>query len=199
LTRENIDEVTSDEFMDFLIDQGVLFGWSFHYIPVGDSPDFRLMITPEQRAYLAQRIPQIRTQKPIKIADFWNDGELTGGCIAGGREYFHINAGGQVKPCAFVPYTADSIRDRSITEILSSPLFRAYQKRQPFSSSHLRPCPIIDTPQALRDIIEESGAEPAYPGAESLVDPDTAERLDRRAEIWRKQTARMEAREHAEA
>jgi hypothetical protein len=30
--------------------------------------------------------------------DFQNDGEFVGGCIAGGRNYFHINSNGDAEP-----------------------------------------------------------------------------------------------------
>jgi MoaA/NifB/PqqE/SkfB family radical SAM enzyme len=186
LTRHNVEEVTSDEFMDFLIEKGTVYGWSFHYIPVGKNPDLDLLITPEQRAYLAERIPFIRANKPIPIADFWNDGELTHGCIAGGRFYFHITADGSVEPCAFVHFAADNVKGKSLLEVLRNPLFKAFQKRQPFSDNFLRPCPIIDVPGALREIIEDSGARPTHPGAESILTRTVANHLDRRSEDWGK-------------
>jgi MoaA/NifB/PqqE/SkfB family radical SAM enzyme len=68
VTRDNVMEVTSDDFIDFLVDKGVTYGWFFHYIPIGRDPDPELMVTPEQRAYLAERIPYIRTHKPIMLA-----------------------------------------------------------------------------------------------------------------------------------
>lgn len=186
ITRYNVMEVTSDEFIDFLIEKGVTYGWTFHYIPIGRNPDVDLMVTPEQRAYLAERIPYIRTHKPIQIADFWNDGELVEGCIAGGRSYFHINAKGDVEPCAFVHFALDNINEKSLLEVLKSPLFAAYQKRQPFSKNLLRPCPIIDVPQALREIVRESGARPTHEGAETVLEGTIACFLDRRSSEWEK-------------
>ncbi|WP_229234887.1 metal ABC transporter solute-binding protein, Zn/Mn family [Candidatus Methanoliparum sp. LAM-1] len=53
ITRDNVMEVTIDDFIDFLVDKGVTYGWFFHYIPIGRNPDPELMVTPEQRAYLA--------------------------------------------------------------------------------------------------------------------------------------------------
>ncbi|MDI6814225.1 MAG: radical SAM protein, partial [Desulfitobacteriaceae bacterium] len=92
VTRHNAAEVFSDEFMDFMVEKGALYGWSFHYIPVGRDPDLDLLLEPEQRLWLAERVVQIRETKPLMVMDFWNDGELTQGCIAGGRRYFHITA-----------------------------------------------------------------------------------------------------------
>ena len=139
------------------------------------------MITPEQRAWLVKRVAEIRMTKPILVADFWNDGHFTGGCIAGGRMYFHINAAGMVEPCAFVHFATDNIRDKSLKEILASPLFTAYQKRQPFNKNHYAPCPIIDAPQALRDIVKETGAQPTHDGAQDVLSGLQATFLDRRS------------------
>ncbi len=121
ITRENVEEVASDEFIDFLIKKGVKYVWTFHYIPIGSEPNLDLMVLPEQRAWLVNRIVQLRSEKPIAIIDFWNDGALIGGCIAGGRCYFHINARGDVEPCAFAHFAVDNIKEKSLKDVLQSP------------------------------------------------------------------------------
>jgi len=185
VTTQNVETATSDEFMDFLIDQGVRFLWSFHYIPIGRSPDVSLMISPEQRAYLSKRIGEIRKSKPLPIADFWNDGEITHGCIAGGNSYFHINARGDVEPCAFVHFAVDNIHYKSLLEVLHNPLFAEYQKRQPFSDNMLRPCPVIDNPQILREMVRLSGAHPTHEGAETVLGSEIGSFLDQRSAEWK--------------
>ncbi|SMB96961.1 Radical SAM superfamily enzyme, MoaA/NifB/PqqE/SkfB family [Thermanaeromonas toyohensis ToBE] len=186
VTKDNIEEVASEAFIEFLITKGVKYLWSFHYIPIGRDPDVSLMITPEQRAWLYKRFRYLRTHKPIQIIDFWNDGELTCGCIAGGKSYFHINARGDVEPCAFVHFAVDNIREKSLKEVLSSPLFMAYQKRQPFSENYLRPCPVIDVPEALRDIVRETGARPTHPGADTVLGGEIGSFLDQRSSEWKR-------------
>ncbi len=187
-TRDNVKELFSDEFMDFLMEKGVLHTWNFHYIPIGREPNLDMMITPEQREWLAKRVPEIRQSKPIFIADFWNDGSSTNGCIAGGRRYFHINSKGEVEPCAFVHFAADNIKDKSLEEVLQNPLFKEYQKRQPFNDNMLMPCPIIDNPKELREMVKKSGAKPTHPGADNVFDEDVAEELEDLAERWRKKS-----------
>jgi MoaA/NifB/PqqE/SkfB family radical SAM enzyme len=186
ITSQNVELITNDEFIDFLIAQGAKFLWSFHYIPIGRKPDLDLVIRPEQRAYLAERIPNLRKNKPLPIADFWNDGELTSGCIAGGRSYFHVNARGDVEPCAFAHFAVDNIRDRSLLEVLHSPLFAEYQKRQYFSENKLRPCPIIDNPQVLRKIVQATGAHATHEGAETLLGAEIGAFLDQRSADWKR-------------
>ncbi|ACA60223.1 radical SAM protein [Candidatus Desulforudis audaxviator] len=194
-TRENVEEITSDGFVDFLVEKGARYGWIFHYIPIGRNPNPDLMLTPEQRAYMATRVPAVRRNKPIMLADFWNDGELTQGCIAGGRRYFHVTASGAVQPCAFVHFSTHDIYHHSLEEVLRSPLFTAFQKRQPFCGDHLRPCPIIDVPSALREIMTESGAKPTHDGAGDVLKEKVGEHLDRRAAAWAAAVAEVRSRQ----
>jgi MoaA/NifB/PqqE/SkfB family radical SAM enzyme len=158
-TRTNVEEVSSDEFVDMMIDKGAAFAWYFTYVPVGRDPDINFMVTPEQRKYMYERINYIRSTKELFAIDFWNDGEYSGGCIAGGRRYLHINAAGEVEPCAFIHYSNVNIKEVSLLEALQSPIMKAYRKRQPFNPNHLRPCPLIDNPEKLLEIVRESKAK----------------------------------------
>ncbi|HHY59615.1 MAG TPA: radical SAM protein [Clostridia bacterium] len=156
--KYNVEAVSSDRFVDFLIDQGCLFGWYFTYMPIGKDAVVDLMVTPEQREYMYRRVRQMRAEKPCFILDFWNDGEFVGGCVAGGRSYVHINSQGYVEPCAFIHYANANIRECSLLEALQSPLFQEYRRRQPFNENHLRPCPCLDNPDALLEMVRASGA-----------------------------------------
>ncbi|MCX7918285.1 MAG: radical SAM protein [bacterium] len=169
VTRENNEFVVSDEFVDFYEKQGCFLGWYFNYVPIGKRPALELMPTPEQRIHRINRLAELRKTKSILLADFWNDGNLVGGCIAGGRNYLHINSHGDVEPCVFVHFATDNIKNKSLVEVLKSPLFAEIRKRQPYSHNHYRPCMIIDNPEVLREIVEKTGAYPTHPGAETVV------------------------------
>lgn len=157
-TRENVLEVGSDAFIDLMIEKGAAFGWYFTYIPIGKDVDLTYMATPQQRAQMFDCIKHFRQTKPIFLVDFWNDGEASHGCIVGGRGYFHITAVGDVDPYAFVHYAACNIKNLTLAEALGNPLFRAYQQRQPFHDNVRRPCPLIDHPEKMREMIKASGA-----------------------------------------
>ncbi|NLY88384.1 MAG: radical SAM protein [Firmicutes bacterium] len=157
--RYNTESVASDEFVDEMIARGCRFAWNFTYMPVGKDADVNLLATPEQRTYMYRRIREIRETKPIFAIDFWNDGEFSDGCIAGGRSYLHINANGDVEPCAFIHYANVNIKEASLLDALRSPLFMAYRRRQPFNENHLLPCPLLDNPEILCAMVKESGAK----------------------------------------
>ena len=85
-----------------MIDMGAKFAWLFTYMPIGAAAVPELIATAEQRKFMYEQIHKFRETKPIFTMDFWNDGDAVGGCIAGGRGYCHINANGDVEPCAFI-------------------------------------------------------------------------------------------------
>ena len=172
--RYNTESVGSDEFVDDMIARGCKFAWNFTYIPVGKDAVPDLLATPEQRKYMYHRVREIRATKPLFAMDFWNDGDSTNGCIAGGRRYLHINAAGDVEPCAFIHYSNANIHDMSLLDALKSPLFAEYRKGQPFNKNHLRPCPLLDNPEALARMVKASSAKSTDMEAPEDVDVLTA-------------------------
>jgi len=157
-TRENTEVIGSEEFIDYMIAKGAKFAWFFTYMPVGVDAVPDLMVTPEQREFMYHQIREFRQTKPIFTLDFWNDGEYSGGCIAGGRRYLHINANGDIEPCAFIHYSDSNIHETTLLEALQRPLFMQYHQNQPFNSNHLRPCPLLDNPDYLAAMVDQSGA-----------------------------------------
>ncbi len=171
-TRANAESIASEEFFDWMIDQGVLFAWIFTFMPVGYTTDTSLMVTPEQREHLYRFVRAMRQEKPLFTLDFQNDGEFVGGCIAGGRRYLHINAAGDVEPCVFAHYSNVNIHDVSLLDALRSPIFMEYYKGQPFNDNLLRPCPIFENPEKLPAMVARAGAH-----STDLEHEETAEHL----------------------
>ena len=188
-TSKNYQAVTSDKFYDMEIEAGAKFALYFHYMPIGSDADTSLLLTPEQREHVYRTIRKkrrTRNGKPIFVMDFQNDGESVGGCIAGGRNYFHINSEGDAEPCVFIHYSDSNIREKSILECLRSPLFKQYYKGQPFNDNMLRPCPMLENPQALRHIIDVTGAK-----STNLTCPESADELCSKCDLYAKEWAPM--------
>lgn len=174
-TSKNIETVTSDEFVELMVNSGCRYALYFHYMPVGNDAALELLPTVEQRKYLCQRIREIRNMehgKGLFTMDFQNDGEFVGGCIAGGRNYFHINANGDAEPCVFIHYSGANIRENTLLEVLKQPLFMAYYNNQPFNENHLRPCPMLENPEFLEKMVKETGAK-----STDLQSPESVEHL----------------------
>lgn len=157
-TSKNVEVIGSEEYFDSMIDMGAKFAWFFTYMPIGAAAVPELIATAEQRKFMYEQIHKFRKTKPLFTMDFWNDGDAVGGCIAGGRGYCHINANGDMEPCAFIHYSDSNIKEKTLLECYQSPLFMAYRRSQPFNDNMLRPCPVLDNPGRLTQIVEESGA-----------------------------------------
>lgn len=171
-TSANYKSITDEAFYDHLIDLGAYFIWFFHYMPVGNDASPDLLLTPEQREYVYHTVRRLRAEKPLFAMDFQNDAEYVEGCIAGGRRYLHINANGDVDPCVFIHYSDSNIRERSLLDCLRSPLFMAYHDGQPFNDNMLRPCPMLENPEKLREMIAKTGAH-----STDLQSPESVEHL----------------------
>lgn len=158
-TSMNYESIISEEFVDDMIDRGALFAWYFHFMPVGKGTGKELLPKPNQREHVYHELRKFRKTKPLFFLDFQNDAEYIGGCIAGGRNYLHINANGDVEPCVFIHYSDSNIREKSLLESLQAPLFMAYHDGQPFNENMLRPCPMLENPQLLRNMVKKSQAK----------------------------------------
>lgn len=186
-TANNYLDVTSDKFLDMIIEKGCYFAWYFHYMPVGMNSGTELLLNPEQRMYVLNRIREIRGLeggKEIFAIDFQNDGEFVHGCVAGGKRYLHINAAGDVEPCVFVHYSSANINEKTFLECLQQPLFQAYRKNMPFNENFLRPCPMLENPEWIRKMVKETGARSTDLEAPESVDHLTDKTIEY-AENWK--------------
>jgi len=189
-TSQNLDSISSNAFIDQLVEWGARFIWYFHYMPVGNDAAPVLLPNPQQREQMYHRIREIRATKPIFAMDFQNDGEYVGGCIAGGRRYLHINANGDVDPCVFIHYSDSNIREKTLLECLQGPIFMAYHDGQPFNENHLLPCPMLENPELLREMVHRTGAH-----STDLQSPETVDHLCDKcasyAECWKPEADRL--------
>jgi MoaA/NifB/PqqE/SkfB family radical SAM enzyme len=172
-TRENWDEVTSKEFLRFYFDeQGVFYGWLFQYMPIGRSYTLREMVTPEERLEMFKRNVWAIKEGGYNYIDFWNQGVMTDGCLAGGRNggYLYIDWNGNVMPCVFIPFYCDNILDiynrgGTLNDVLYSAYFKKirewqdeYALRRPAreKGNLILPCPIRDHHEAICRILQDS-------------------------------------------
>ena len=95
----------------------------------------------------------------------------------------------------YIHYSNANIRNCTLLEALQSPIFMAYHDGQPFNDNHLRPCPMLENPQILREIVEKTGAHSTDPQS-----PETADHLcakcDEYAKNWQPTAERLWACSH---
>ncbi len=190
----NWDVVSSDAYLDFLREKGAWFGWMFQYVPVGKDADPSLVLSPEQRAEVKRRVDAYAERHGFVLVDFWNNGHLVHGCAAAGIGFVHVNARGDVEPCAFCHYSDSNIREKTLVEALRSPFFRRFRKAQPFDANPLRGCPLMNHPEALAAAVREGGAHSTH-----LHAPESPEELGAKTApidaAWRKMAERLQSEE----
>jgi MoaA/NifB/PqqE/SkfB family radical SAM enzyme len=180
-TRENVELVTDERFVEYYGGQGAVFAWYFMFMPVGRDPILDLVPTPEQRVQCGRTINALRKRYPVFMADFWNDGPAVGGCLAGGRRYLHVLNSGRVEPCVYAHFGVDNIRETSLLDAANSDFFRAIRRAFPFNQhgNLRRPCMIVDNPDVLRRLVAEYVVPQGHEGAEDIVsNPDVVEWID---------------------
>lgn len=183
-TSQNYKSIISEEFVDEMIERGALFAWYFHFMPVGKGTGKELLPKPDQRKHIYHQLRKFRKTKPLFFLDFQNDAEYIGGCIAGGRNYLHINANGDLEPCVFIHYSDSNIKEKTLVESLQSPLFMAYHDGQPFNKNMLRPCPMLENPNLLRDMVKKSQAKSTDILEKENVD-DLCDKCEDYAKDWK--------------
>ena len=185
-TANNAEMLLSDEMINYYFDQhGVLYAWIFQYMPIGRGVDVSLQVPPFIRKKMWEREQQLLREKRIFIADFWNGGTFTSGCIAGGRSrgYLYIDWNGNIYPCVFVPYWKDNINElfsqgKTLTDALFSDLFKgirewqksySYMRPPDCRGNEIRPCFFRDHHQQAHNLILKTEANPGYPSAKEAL------------------------------
>ena len=187
-TSKNIDILLTDEFYDLYFDKlGATYMWQFQLMPIGRGKDtFDLMVNPENRVKLYRQWEHILSDKKYLLADFWNSGVLTTGCIAYGRPgcgYIYIDWNGNIMPCVFVPYSVDNVYDlyktgKTIADAGFSDFMKNGRKWQrDYGVSHprtpdnwLMPCSIRDHYENFKKSILPSNATPENEEAADIMD-----------------------------
>ena len=150
VTTENIQEVTSPEFLKSLSDRGCRAVIFVEFVPVTDESK-ELAPGDKERDYLAAEIIRLRREHPEMVyVSFPGDEKGSGGCVAAGRGFFHINSHGGAEPCPFSPYSDINVRNTSLREALHSPLFMALRDGGLLLDDHEGGCVLYEK----REIVE---------------------------------------------
>ncbi|MDD5952294.1 MAG: radical SAM protein [Oscillospiraceae bacterium] len=154
VTKENLQEVTSDAFLHHLKDSGCMALFYIEFAPTTPSLQ-KLAPTDKERRDLEQRLTVIRKDYPeMLFLSFPGDEKSSGGCIAAGRGFFHINSHGGAEPCPFSPYSDSNVRDTSLREALHSELFEKLQNSGALLDDHVGGCVLLQKQQEVRAYLQ---------------------------------------------
>lgn len=152
VTKENLKETTSDNFLDRLLQSGCKAVFYIEYVPADGSTN-HLAPDGEDRTYMENRINELRErQKKILFISFPGDEKSSGGCLAAGRGFFHINAAGGAEPCPFSPYSDTSLLNTTLQEALRSPLFIRLKSEGILSREHTGGCVLFGQEKLVKKL-----------------------------------------------
>ncbi len=153
VTTENINEVYSDAFLDKLYRLGCKAVIYVEFVPVTDDSK-HLAPGEKEQAFMLKAVKRLRRRKRgMVFISFPGDEKSSGGCVAAGRGFFHINSHGGAEPCPFSPYSDINVKDTSLRDALQSPLFRALQTEGLLQDDHIGGCTLYMNRDKVEAII----------------------------------------------
>ena len=156
VTRDNVHEVSSEKFLNSLYERGCKLVIYVEYVPVTDeSKD--LALTEIEQLYLKGEIARLRRDfEEMVFVSFPGDEKSSGGCIAAGRGFFHINSHGGAEPCPFSPYSDINVRDTSLKEAINSRLFKALQDGGVLADDHVGGCVLYEKKDMVEALLQQN-------------------------------------------
>jgi MoaA/NifB/PqqE/SkfB family radical SAM enzyme len=162
LCQTNIDDLLTEQWIDRLIEMGVMYTWFHVYRPMGPDANAQLSLTPEQQLRARRFVVEMRARKPIIIIDAYYDGEGQALCPAATGISHHINPWGDIEPCPIVQFTKESIHDsgdephRSLRDkFIHSDFLRDFRE---LAQSTTRGCIVLERPDLLKQLVEKHTA-----------------------------------------
>ncbi len=153
VTKNNLEEVTGKSFIQSLKDRGCKIFFYVEYVPVSnDTAD----LAPEdkEREYLKNVINEYRIQDDHTLfISFPGDEKASGGCLAAGRGFFHINYKGGAEMCPFSPYSDINVKDTSLKDALKSKLFSKLKDNNILNQDHIGGCVLFEQRELVESLI----------------------------------------------
>ena len=144
VTTENLDEVLSDAFVESLADRGCKAVFYIEFVPVTEEAK-HLAPGDAERERIRAGIDRLRGTHPETVfVSFPGDEKSSGGCLAAGRGFFHINSHGGAEPCPFSPYSDINVAETSLKEAIASPLFRELRDGGHLMEDHAGGCVLYE-------------------------------------------------------
>ena len=157
VTTQNLREVSAESFLKTLSDRGCKLVIFVEFVPVTEEAR-DLAPGDEEREFLRAEIARLRAEHPEMVyISFPGDEKESGGCVAAGRGFFHINSHGGAEPCPFSPYSDVNIKNCSLREAMHSPLFTALRSGDILLDDHEGGCVLYEKRAQVEALLAGSG------------------------------------------
>lgn len=154
-TKNNLTSLVSNEYIDMLHDLGCKVVFFIEYVPVNPET-VNMAPTDNEREILLENIDSLREEfNDMLFMSFPGDEKDSGGCLAAGRGFFHINSHGGAEPCPASPYSDINVKDTSLLEALNSKLFRSLREGGILIGEHEGGCVLFEHKNEVEKILEK--------------------------------------------
>ena len=153
-TKGNLSSLLSNEYIDQLHEFGCKVVFFIEYVPVNvETKD--MAPSDEEREILFDNIERLRNEyDDMLFLSFPGDEKDSGGCLAAGRGFFHINSHGGAEPCPASPYSDVNVKDTSLLEALNSKLFKSLRDGGILMDDHEGGCVLFEHRDEVERILE---------------------------------------------
>lgn len=152
VTTDNLKEVSSESFIGMMSEKGCKAVIFVEFVPVDEDSE-HLAPGDEDREYLKAEIMRLREEHPEMVfVSFPGDEKNSGGCIAAGRGFFHINSQGGAEPCPFSPYSDINVKETSLREAMKSKLFLELQQQGVLLDDHKGGCVLYEKRDQVKEL-----------------------------------------------
>ena len=159
VTKQNLNEVTTIEFLDKLYSRGCKVVFFIEYVPISKDTEY-MAFENEEREILKEKIADLRnTYEDMIFISFPGDEKTSGGCLAAGRGFFHINSHGGAEPCPFSPYSDTNLKNVSLKEAINSPLFKKLRDNNLLIEEHAGGCVLFEREEQVKQLIADGSVE----------------------------------------
>jgi MoaA/NifB/PqqE/SkfB family radical SAM enzyme len=159
ITGQNMDEVLSDEYINYFVNRGAMYIWYYVYRPMGAEPHTEYCVSREQLIEIRRRLLTLRKKHPIFIIDTYWTAKGEAFCPAATGLGFHVNPHGGVEICPALSFAKDMVKDNGgdlYKTINESRFLRGFQS---FVKDRTKGCVILESPTELKNYIEKMGAK----------------------------------------
>lgn len=154
-TKGNLKNLLSHAFIDSLHDMGCKAVFFIEYVPISQETK-DLAPGDDEREILLNELDSLRRDYPdMLFLSFPGDEKTSGGCLAAGRGFFHINSHGGAEPCPASPYSDINVKDTSLLEALQSNLFKSLRDGGILTDEHEGGCVLFEHEDDVKRLLKK--------------------------------------------
>jgi MoaA/NifB/PqqE/SkfB family radical SAM enzyme len=162
--------LVSEEWLQRLIDLGVMYAWFHTYRVVGPNPAPELALAPEQVLAIRKFVVRMRRTLPIGLVDAYWDDQGQALCPMATGVSHHIGPSGSIEPCPIIQFAKESIHDeRPLYQLMTKSEFLDDFRKT--AAAATRGCIVLERPDLVRELVNRHAA------------PDTTQRKTSLAEL----------------